>query len=114
MAIFKYFIFRLHLAVLTTFCVLSLISGVYCAVSSGETTVNIVVYVPKSYPYKNTTIISAINKDVKIRDSERMKWFGKWLNIVTNIYMMMKNNEIKQQQLLLLFSHNKKGTVFAI
>lgn len=68
--------YSLHLAMLTTCCVLSLITGVY-SLASGDTTVNIVVYVPKSYPYKNATVISAIQKEVKIPESEFLNWLGK-------------------------------------
>ena len=62
---------------LTTLCVLSVMSGVYCAVTGDKTTVNIVVYVPASFPYKNSTIYTAPGKIVKIQDSKGMKWFGK-------------------------------------
>ena len=80
------FYFSLHLAMLTTFCVLSLLSGVYCVVT-GETTVNIVVYVPRSYPYKNATIISAIEQEVKIEDSEFLHWFGKYCLVKKQLYV---------------------------
>lgn len=65
----------LHLTLLSTVCVLSVISGVYCAISSDSTKVNIVVYVPASYPYKNSTIYSAPGKVVKVQDSKGMNWF---------------------------------------
>ncbi|XP_060585088.1 uncharacterized protein LOC132741026 [Ruditapes philippinarum] len=66
---------HLHLMMLTTFCVLSVISGVYSAVTSDKTKVNIVVYVPASFPFKNSTIYTAPGKIVKVQDSKGMKWF---------------------------------------
>ncbi|XP_053403345.1 uncharacterized protein LOC123555179 isoform X2 [Mercenaria mercenaria] len=66
---------HLHLTILTTMCVLSVMSGVYCAVTSDRTRVNIVVYVPAAFPYKNSTIFTAPGKVVKVQDSKGMEWF---------------------------------------
>ncbi|KAH3814830.1 hypothetical protein DPMN_143343 [Dreissena polymorpha] len=51
-------------------------SGVYCASLTGETTVNIVVFVPKSYPYDNSTVICAKDKTLKVINAESVNWFG--------------------------------------
>lgn len=78
---------------LTTVCVLSVISGVYCAATSGGTKVNIVIYVPPSFPYKNSTIYTAPGKIVKVQDSKGMNWFGgySWAHISTFSMTMIKH-----------------------
>ncbi|KAH3814736.1 uncharacterized protein LOC127833862 [Dreissena polymorpha] len=66
---------HLHMMMLSVFCVLSIMSGVYCASLTGETTVNIVVFVPKSYPYNNSTVICAKDKTLKVINAESVNWF---------------------------------------
>ncbi|KAL4219870.1 hypothetical protein ACF0H5_020281 [Mactra antiquata] len=75
---------HLHLTIIMSVCVLSVISGVYSISTPEDITVDIVVYVPPSYPYKNSTIYSAPGKHVKVKDSYGMKWFVSPDPILTN------------------------------
>ena len=73
-----------HLAIISSLCVLSVLTGVYCT-STPETSVKIVVYIPHHLPYKNAVIYSSLYKTVDVinekdtgeKGTEKMKWFGK-------------------------------------
>ena len=112
-----------HLAIVSSLCVLSILTGVYCAVSS-ETSVKIVIYVPSHYSYKNATIYSSLYKTVDLVEDRRgemggIKWFGKLLlhyiniSIRCNLHrffdaeMRNKNIQLKNCDSFLIFAQNK-------
>ena len=70
---------------LTTLTVLSVMSGVYCVTKSQETEVNIIIYVPPMFPYKNSTVYTGVGKTVNLHKYDQMKWLSKYM--FTGIFM---------------------------
>ena len=75
--------FSRHIAIISSMCILGVLSGVYCLTPS-EISVKIVVYAPPHISFKNATLYTSLHKTVDViqdkkgsRGSDKIKWFGK-------------------------------------
>ena len=69
---------RLHLAVVCSLCVLSLVTGVYSKLRSSDTQVDITVYAPASYLANDITVYFNKNKPGHLLyNSDKIKAYGK-------------------------------------